>query len=89
MGLLSNLKDKLNQETTSQETAGVDKDPDATRIFFATDVHGSTACWRKFINSADFYDADVLILGGDTTGKAIFPIVDEGDKYTYTLRRRI
>ncbi|MFC6874255.1 metallophosphoesterase family protein [Halobellus marinus] len=84
MGLLSNLKDKLNQETTSQETAGVDKDPDATRIFFATDVHGSTACWRKFINSADFYDADVLILGGDTTGKAIFPIVDEGDKYTYT-----
>ena len=84
MGLLSGIKDKLNQEQTQRESAGMAKDPGVTRLFFATDVHGSTACWRKFINSADFYDADVLILGGDTTGKAIFPIVNEGDRYTYT-----
>lgn len=84
MGILSTLKEKLNQETTTQETSGLDKDPTDTRLFFATDVHGSSACWRKFVNSADFYDADVLVLGGDTTGKAIFPIVDEGDSYTYT-----
>lgn len=84
MGLLSDIKEKLNQETATRESAGMDKEPGVTRLFFATDVHGSTACWQKFVNSADFYDADVLVLGGDTTGKAIFPIVDEGDRYTYT-----
>ncbi|NLE23264.1 MAG: metallophosphoesterase, partial [Actinobacteria bacterium] len=48
------------------------------RLFFATDVHGSEVCWRKFINSAKHYEADVLILGGDMTGKAIVPIVQTG-----------
>ncbi|MFB6207278.1 MAG: metallophosphoesterase [Haloglomus sp.] len=84
MGILSDLKERLNQEQTDHEGDGMDKPPGVTRLFFATDIHGSTVCWRKFINSADFYNADVLVLGGDTTGKAIFPIVDEGDRYTYT-----
>lgn len=84
MGILSSIADRLNQETTREESTGMTKEPGVTRLFFATDVHGSTVCWRKFVNSAEFYDADVLILGGDTTGKAIFPIVDEGDRYTYT-----
>lgn len=84
MSFLSNLKERLNQESTNGENGGMDKEAGVTRLFFATDVHGSTVCWRKFLNSADFYDADVLILGGDTTGKAIFPIIDEGDRYTYT-----
>lgn len=48
------------------------------RIYFATDVHGSETCWRKFINSAKFYDADVLVLGGDMTGKAVVPIIEMG-----------
>ncbi len=48
------------------------------RIFFATDVHGSEVCWRKFLNSGKHYDADVIILGGDMTGKALVPIVDDG-----------
>lgn len=50
-----------------------------TRIFFATDVHGSDRCWLKFLNAAEYYDADVIILGGDMTGKAVIPIVEEGD----------
>ena len=45
------------------------------KIFFATDLHGSETCWRKFINAAKFYDCDTLICGGDMTGKAIVPIV--------------
>jgi hypothetical protein len=45
------------------------------RIFFATDIHGSDVCWKKFINAAKFYDAQVIILGGDMTGKAIIPFV--------------
>ena len=48
------------------------------RVFFATDVHGSETCWRKFLNSGAHYDADVMILGGDMTGKALVPVVHEG-----------
>ena len=36
-----------------------------TRIFYATDVHGSERTWRKFLNAARFYEADVLVMGGD------------------------
>jgi len=43
------------------------------RIFFATDLHGSEMCWRKFLNAAKFYEAEVLICGGDMTGKADCP----------------
>ena len=56
------------------------------KLFFATDVHGSEICWKKFINAGKFYEADVLILGGDMTGKAIVPIIAQGnDKYKVTL----
>jgi Icc-related predicted phosphoesterase len=48
------------------------------RLFFATDVHGSEICWRKFLNSGQHYQADVIVLGGDMTGKALVPIVDDG-----------
>jgi uncharacterized protein len=43
------------------------------RIFYATDVHGSDRCFRKFLNAGPHYKADLLILGGDITGKAIVP----------------
>ena len=53
------------------------------RFFFATDVHGSEVTFRKFINAAKFYRADVLILGGDVTGKIVVPIVSlPGGTYT-------
>ncbi len=57
------------------------------RLFFATDVHGSEVCWRKFINSAKHYEANVLILGGDMTGKAIVPVVENGpDRWQYHMQ---
>jgi Icc-related predicted phosphoesterase len=57
-----------------------------TRIFFATDVHGSEVCWKKFISAGKFYEADTIILGGDMTGKAIVPIIAQGGgKYKVTL----
>jgi len=57
-----------------------------TTLFFATDVHGSEICWKKFINAAKFYQADVIVLGGDMTGKAIVPIVHQGgDAYKAIL----
>lgn len=57
-----------------------------TTVFFATDVHGSDICWKKFINAGQFYGADILILGGDMTGKAIVPIVHQGgDRFKAVL----
>jgi hypothetical protein len=56
------------------------------RLFFATDVHGSEICWKKFIAAGKFYEVDTLILGGDMTGKAIIPIIDQGhNKWKVTL----
>jgi len=56
------------------------------KIYFATDVHGSEICWKKFISASKFYETDVLILGGDMTGKAIVPIIAQGGgKYKVTL----
>jgi uncharacterized protein len=45
------------------------------RVYFATDIHGSEVCWRKFLNAAKFYGADTLIMGGDVSGKAVVPVV--------------
>lgn len=50
-----------------------------TRLFYAGDVHGSRLCWKKFVNAAAHYPADALVMGGDLTGKALVPIVREGD----------
>ena len=57
-----------------------------TTLFFATDIHGSDICWSKFLNAGKFYGADVLILGGDMTGKAVVPFVHQGgNNYRVTL----
>jgi Icc-related predicted phosphoesterase len=48
------------------------------RLFFATDIHGSDVCWKKFINAAKFFECQVLVMGGDMTGKMLVPIVDIG-----------
>jgi hypothetical protein len=56
------------------------------RVFFATDIHGSEVCWRKFLNAASFYKADLVVLGGDVTGKVLVPITDHGGgRWTVTL----
>ncbi|MFA6504637.1 MAG: hypothetical protein WCT14_00995 [Treponemataceae bacterium] len=47
------------------------------RLFFATDIHGSEICWKKFLAAAKYYDAGVLVLGGDMTGKALVPIIKQ------------
>ena len=55
------------------------------KIFFATDIHGSETCWRKFLNSAAFYQADLVVLGGDVTGKVMVPIVAHTGYWLVTL----
>jgi Icc-related predicted phosphoesterase len=53
------------------------REPD-TRVYFATDIHGSETCWKKFLNAGKHYESKAMILGGDMTGKALVPIVEEG-----------
>jgi len=48
-------------------------------LFFATDVHGSDVCWRKLVSAGRFYKAQVVILGGDTTGKEVVPLIRQPD----------
>jgi Icc-related predicted phosphoesterase len=52
------------------------------RLFFATDVHGSDICWRKLVNAGAFYDATVLVLGGDIAGKAVLLLEERDGAWT-------
>ncbi len=53
------------------------------RIYFCSDIHASRKCWKKFLNSWKFYEADHIIVGGDITGKFVVPIIKIGP-LTYT-----
>jgi uncharacterized protein len=58
-----------------------------TKLFFATDVHGSEMCFRKFLNAGQVYRPDVMVLGGDIAGKAVQAVEDlGGGRYTTTFR---
>ncbi len=58
-----------------------------TRLFFATDIHGSERTFRKFLNGAKFYHVDHIVMGGDITGKFLVPIVHEhNNHYRVTLQ---
>jgi len=56
-----------------------------TKVFFATDLHGSGVCFRKFCEALDFYDCDHLVLGGDITGKLVVPIAVHNGDATFDL----
>ncbi len=48
-----------------------------TKLFYASDIHGSQPTFRKFLNAANFYEVDALVFGGDLMGKLLVPIVKE------------
>ena len=50
-----------------------------TRLFFATDLHGSERTFRKFINAGKFYEVNVIVMGGDIQGKLMIPIIKESN----------
>jgi Icc-related predicted phosphoesterase len=54
-----------------------------TRLFHTTDLHASELVWKKTLNSAEYYKADVILLLGDLTGKAIVPFVKVSDSEWY------
>jgi uncharacterized protein len=56
------------------------------KLYYSSDIHGSEVCWRKFLNAGPFYRADVIVMGGDLTGKGIVPIVRDPDGGEWTAR---
>jgi Icc-related predicted phosphoesterase len=66
------LRRKQRGSTTSAGTVD---------LYYASDVHGSEQCWRKFLGAGRFYSVQALIMGGDLTGKAIVPITISGDAF--------
>src|SRR6266581_586803 len=59
----------------------------ATTIYYASDVHGSNRCFRKFLNAAKFYKARILVMGGDVLGKAIV-FLEETRPGVYVTKER-
>ena len=55
-----------------------------TKVLFTTDIHGSDICFKKFVAAAGFYEADIIIMGGDCTGKMLVPCVKNGSGYSST-----
>lgn len=49
-----------------------------TRILYGSDFHGSDAVYRKFLAAGIQYKANVLMVGGDVTGKAMIPVIHQG-----------
>lgn len=67
---------------------------DLLKIWFSTDIHGSNACFRKFLKLLDvqkpMMKPNIMIIGGDITGKELVPIRREktygGCRYEYIDR---
>lgn len=59
-----------------------------TRLYYAADIHGSEKCFRKFVNAGRFYEVDVLILGGDLTGRTLVPVVESAGRWEARIQGR-
>ena len=61
------------------------------RLYIVSDIHGSEGTWRKFLNALRMgvYEADAGLYAGDLAGKAIVPIVRDGDRMTAEVGGRI
>jgi Icc-related predicted phosphoesterase len=62
------------------------QDGDVLRLYYASDIHGTEILWLKFLNAPKHYKAQVLVMGGDVTGKVVIPLVeDPAGVYTASL----
>ena len=53
------------------------------RIFHACDPHGSQMTWEKMCKAPEVFKADVAMMCGDLTGKAILPVIQEKEDRWY------
>jgi Icc-related predicted phosphoesterase len=57
----------------------------ATRLYYASDIHGTEGLWRKFLNAAAAYRAGVIVMGGDVAGKVVVPLLRGPEGYELEL----
>lgn len=59
----------------------------SVRLYIASDFHAAETAWRKYVNALrlNVYKADVGLVAGDLTGKAIVPIVERDGGYEAEL----
>jgi Icc-related predicted phosphoesterase len=63
-----------------------------TRVYYCCDIHASNVCFKKALNVAKLgvYKANVIIVGGDLTGKRIVPLVKQPNgEYTCDFLEKI
>jgi len=58
---------------------GKKKEKKFTTVFFVTDTHGSERAFRKLLTAGKYYEADIVLMCGDITGKMLVPLVKGGD----------
>lgn len=60
---------------------------DEVRLYVVSDFHASDRAWKKMLNAVRLgvYKADAVLYCGDLTGKAIVPIVEDGDRFEAEL----
>jgi Icc-related predicted phosphoesterase len=56
-----------------------------TRLLHVCDFHGSNLLWSKLLEATSHYRADVVLVCGDLTGKAMVPIVEQQGGWFYNL----
>lgn len=54
------------------------------RLFFATDAHGSSRVWSKWLQVPGHYGIDFILFCGDLTGKFLVPLVRTAQGYRAT-----
>jgi Icc-related predicted phosphoesterase len=68
-----------------RKSKDLEADVGAVRVYYASDIHGSEGLWRKFLNAARVYEAGVIIMGGDVTGKAVIPLRESPEGFELEL----
>jgi len=61
------------------------------RCYMCSDLHAANRTYRKLLNAVknNVYEAQVVLIAGDLTGKAIVPIISQGNgRYAATFLDR-
>jgi Icc-related predicted phosphoesterase len=55
-------------------------------VFFATDLHGSDAVFRKLLNTTNSpLRPDIIVIGGDVSGKKLVPVLFESGRWSVEM----
>ncbi|MEM3191953.1 MAG: metallophosphoesterase [Sulfolobales archaeon] len=62
---------------------------DVKRILFATDLHGSNIVFRKMLAMGRSIQVDLMVMGGDISGKILIPITENSGDYRLNYHGQI